>query len=494
VVRFEASNARPSDAKADLVAIAVWEGKVPAGHTSLERSLARLCREDRFRGKAGETLLYHAGDDAPSSRYLVVGMGPESKGGLDSLRVASASVSRRAAALAARAVAVTVPGGTRLRRNPADSLAGAIVEGFLLGGYRFDRYRSRDDAAAQVERVRILTGHHPARKIRAGIRRGEHYAEATNFARNLVTEPPSRMTPLEMASIARAEARRTGLQCKVMRRAELERRNMGGLLGVARGSVEEPCFIHLTYRPKGRVRRKVALVGKGITFDSGGLSLKTASGMETMKMDMAGAAAVLAVMRTLGSLRIPLQVDGLMAMTENLPSGSAQKPGDVLRTFSGKTVEVTNTDAEGRLVLADALAYAVRMGPDQIIDLATLTGACVVALGPAAAGILGTDQKLVDALLIAAGRAGERAWQLPLFDEYLEMMRSPVADLKNSGPRWGGALTAALFLREFVDPKIPWAHLDIAGPAFLDRPHSVFPKGATGAGVRTLLHHLEAQP
>ncbi len=439
-------------------------------------------------------LLYHAPPGAPASRYLVVGLGREERGDLDALRVAASAAARRAASLGCRSLALEMPDGGPLEGEDPARVGQALAEGVLLGTFRFGRYRTGSEGAAgaRLGTVQALAGGRPTRRVREGLRRGELFAEATNFARVLVDEPASEINPLRMAAIARAEARRVGLECRVLRLPEMRRRGMGALLGVAQGSAQEPCLIHLRYRPRGRSRRRVALVGKGITFDSGGLSLKSAHSMETMKCDMAGSAAVLAVLRALPAMKLPLQVDGVMAMSENLPSGTAQRPGDVVRTMSGKTVEVVNTDAEGRLVLADALAFAAELKPDQLIDIATLTGSVVVALGPLASGVMGTDPPLVEALLDAAKATGEKMWPLPLYDEYLDMLKSPIADIKNSGERWGGALTAALFLREFVKPGIAWAHLDIAGPAFLDKPRAYFRRGATGAGVRTLLHHLEA--
>jgi leucyl aminopeptidase len=265
---------------------------------------------------------------------------------------------------------------------------------------------------------------------------------------------------------------------------------MGAFLGVAAGSEQPPKFIHLTYAPSGKRRRKVAIIGKGITFDSGGLDLKSAEGMLRMKDDMSGAAAVLAVMRALPALKPPFEVHGLIAATENMPSGSAIRPGDVLRAMNGTTIEVGNTDAEGRLTLADAICYAgEKIGADEVIDMATLTGACVVALGPLCSGLMASDQRLADRLLAAARAAGERVWQLPLIDEYKEQFKSDVADLNNTGGRNGGAITAGLFLREFAG-RIPWAHLDIAGPAFIDKDAPLGPKGATGVAVRTILTYL----
>jgi leucyl aminopeptidase len=277
---------------------------------------------------------------------------------------------------------------------------------------------------------------------------------------------------------------------KVLDRAECEELGMGAFLGVAAGSQQPPKFIHLTYQPGQRTRRRIAVIGKGITFDAGGLDLKTAEGMLRMKDDMSGAAAVLGIMRALPRLKPRVEVHGLIAATENMPSGTALRPGDVLRAMNGTTIEIGNTDAEGRLTLADALAYAAKhVEPDEAIDMATLTGACVVALGPLCSGLFANDQRLADRLLAAAEAAGERLWQLPLIDEYQEQLRSEVADLNNVGQRGGGAITAALFLREFAG-DMKWAHVDIAGAAFTEKELPLAPKGGTGVAVRTLLAYL----
>jgi leucyl aminopeptidase len=290
--------------------------------------------------------------------------------------------------------------------------------------------------------------------------------------------------------VATEIAKATGLGVRVLEQAECKKLGMGAFLGVAAGSEQPPKFIHLTYTPSGRRRRTVAVIGKGITFDSGGLDLKSAEGMLRMKDDMSGAAAVLGIMRALPALKPPVEVHGLIAATENMPSGAAIRPGDILRAMNGTTIEIGNTDAEGRLTLADAISYAVqKVKADEVVDMATLTGACVVALGPLCSGLFANDQGLADRLLAAAEAAGERVWQLPLIDDYREHLKSDVADLNNVGPRGGGAITAGLFLKEFAGDT-SWAHLDIAGPAFLEKDTPLAPKGGTGCAVRTILTYL----
>jgi leucyl aminopeptidase len=341
----------------------------------------------------------------------------------------------------------------------------------------------------------VATGKAPGKQVAAGLSYGGRVAAAVSLARDLVNEPPGVLTPERMAEIALAEGKQAGLEVNVFTPPALRQMGMGGILGVAQGSHQEPRMIELRYRPKGTPKQRLALLGKGLTFDSGGLSIKTSEGMETMKCDMAGSAAVLATLCALPELGCSAEVTGLLGMAENMPGGAAIRPGDVLHIMNGKTVEVRNTDAEGRLVLADLLSYASKIEKlDAAVDLATLTGACVVALGPMAAGILSNDRALADRILGAASEAGEALWPLPLYAEYREHIKSDIADIKNTGIRWGGAITAALFLQEFVRPGLSWAHLDIAGPAFGEKDYSYLPRGGSGYGVRTLLRWLAGAP
>ncbi|HVC64665.1 MAG TPA: leucyl aminopeptidase, partial [Candidatus Dormibacteraeota bacterium] len=324
-----------------------------------------------------------------------------------------------------------------------------------------------------------------------GMRAGEIWAAAVCLARDLVNEPANVVTPAYLAGRAQEIARAGHLGLKVLEREDCAKLGMGAYVGVAQGSEEPPKFIHLTYTPAGRARRRVAIIGKGITFDSGGLDLKSADGMLRMKDDMAGAAAVLGLFQALGRLKPPVEVHGLIAATENMPSGTAQRPGDIVRAMNGLTIEIGNTDAEGRLTLADALAYAVEhIKPDEMIDMATLTGAVVIALGQGVSGMMASDDGLASRVLAAADGAGERMWRLPLHDEYKDGLKSDVADLNNiSSQRGAGAIVAGLFMREFT-AGVPWLHLDIAGTAFTERDLALGPKGATGVGVRTLLTYL----
>jgi leucyl aminopeptidase len=482
------------EADALVVGLHAEEPKLREAVARLDRAvggqLTEVLAAERFQGKPGQLTYVHTGGRLPARRLLVVGLGKRADVTLETVRRAASAGLRRARELGARVVAIETLGD----RLPARARAHAVTEGAILGTYTFDRYK-REKVDRRVEELRVVeVDARRRREATAGARTGEIFAEATCFARDLVNSPANDVHPTFLAKVAGDLAREARLGVKVLDRAECEKLGMGAFLGVAAGSEQPPKFIHLTYAPPGRRRRRVAMIGKGITFDSGGLDLKTAESMLRMKDDMSGAAAVLAIMRALPTLKAAVEVHGLIAATENMPSGSAIRPGDVLRAMNGTTIEVGNTDAEGRLTLADAICYAGdKIGADEIIDMATLTGACVVALGPLCSGLFANDQPLADRLLAAAEQAGERVWQLPLIDEYREHLKSDVADLNNVGPRGGGAITAGLFLKEFAGER-PWAHLDIAGPAFVEKDMPLGPKGATGAAVRTILTYLTAEP
>jgi leucyl aminopeptidase len=483
-----------AEVKADALIVGL-----PAGNGALPPRLAALDRKadgqvkavldaERFKGKAGQVTHLHTAGRLPVARLIVVGLGGDRDATPETVRRAAATGVRRARDLGARDVAIDLLGEQGSPRQRAH----AVVEGGILGTYVFDRYKKEKSDKA-VESLRVLAvGARALRDATEGARRGEVFARATWFARDLVNAPANDVHPTHLAEVAAQVAREAGLRATILDRAECETLGMGAFLAVAAGSLQPPQFIHLTYVPKGKARRRVAVIGKGITFDAGGLDLKTAEGMLRMKDDMSGAAAVLGVMRALPDLAPTVEVHGLIAATENMPSGSAFRPGDVLRAMNGTTIEVGNTDAEGRLTLADAICYAnAKVQPTEIVDLATLTGACVIALGPLCSGLFASHQGLADRLLRAAEQAGERLWQLPLIDEYRDNLKSEVADLNNVGPRGGGAITAGLFLKEFAG-STPWAHVDIAGPAFSEKDLPLAPKGATGVAVRTLLTYLTA--
>jgi leucyl aminopeptidase len=492
-------SARPAvEAPGDALVLECYGGGDPTGpeirrvDVALGGLVALALRDQRFEGRASETVDVHTGGRLPAKRIVVVGLGPRANCTAEVLRRAASAAVRRTRDLGAASVAMPVLGA----RAPGLTLAAraqATAEGVRLGLYRFDRYKEKRNGDRAVSAVTVLVPQARDRApAREGLRRAELFAAATCLARDLINEPANSVTASALAEAAKSIAREPRLRLRVLDRAACERMGMGAFLGVNRGSVEPPQFIHLTYAPRRGARRRVALVGKGITFDSGGLDLKTFEGMSTMKCDMSGAAAVLGTLQALPGLRPPVEVHGIIAATDNMPSGSATKPGDVLRAMNGKTIEVNNTDAEGRLTLADAIAYARReVKPHEIVDIATLTGACSIALGSLCAGAMSNDPALERRVLAAGERAGERLWPLPLIDEYREGLRSEVADLRNTGPRPGGAITAGLFIREFAGDT-PWVHLDIAGAAFTDKDLPYAPKGGVGFGTRTLIEYVLA--
>jgi leucyl aminopeptidase len=364
------------------------------------------------------------------------------------------------------------------------------AEGALLGSYRFDKYLTEDRPARPATTAFLLRppGVVDAADGERAFARARTTARAVSRARDLVNEPAGTMTPTELANCAAGWARDAGLTVEILDRAGCAALGMGLFLAVAQGSTQEPRFVHLAWTPPG-AKRRIVLVGKGITFDSGGLSLKTNEGMLDMKTDMAGAAAVLAAAAAAGEEKLAVEVHALAACTENMPSGNAYKLGDVIRSLDGKTVEINNTDAEGRLTLADALSFGLRFKPDAVVDFATLTGACMVALGPHTAGVMSNNDGLANDLLAAAQRAGEDMWRLPLPPRLFEQLKSEIADFKNTGERWGGALTAGLFLQEFVR-DVPWVHVDIAGPSSASKEHGHIGKGGTGFAAAAIIEFL----
>ena len=436
-----------------------------------------------FKAKLHSTCLIHHPAGLEAERLLLLGAGKEGEFNLSRLRELAGTTVRSAKSAACKDAALVARSQARLAQ-----VAQVCTEGSLYGNYEADLYKTREKESREIDRFLLLDEQgRPAGEIRDGIRRGMIIGNATNLARTLANEPSNVLTPTTLTEKAWAAGTEAGLEVEVIEREEMERLGMNALLAVARGSEEPPKLIVL--RIKGQKQKKgaplYALLGKGVTFDSGGISIKPSDKMEEMKADMAGAAAVLGAMVALGQLRPRRQVIGLIPAVENLPSGKAAKPGDVVKSLLGKTVEIINTDAEGRLILADAIAYARSLGATHLIDIATLTGACVIALGMVNAGMMGTDQRTIDWMRRNADFTGEKLWQLPLDEEYRKAIRSEIADMKNVGNRWAGAITAAKFLQEFTE-DVPWVHLDIAG-VDLDhdgRPFAV--KGATGFGVRTL--------
>ncbi len=441
--------------------------------------LAEAYRSGEFTGKACETLFLHRPPNMRAKRLVLVGGGKRERfGGLE-LRRAAGALAR-----ALRARSITAPA---LALEGEAAQVRAAAEGLILGDYEPDRYKTEKKNGKPLEKATLLVPSLEA-ALEAALERARIVAETQNWVRDLVAEPANRMTPTLLAERAREMASEFGLECDVLDSGRMSQLGMGALLGVAQGSSEPPALILLRYRPPaaGDSVVHLGLLGKAVTFDSGGISIKPSENMDKMKYDMAGGAAVLGAMRVFAQLKPAIPVTAVIPAVENMPGGRAQRPGDVVRTLSGKTIEVLNTDAEGRLILADALTYAKRVGCTHLVDAATLTGAIVVALGHVNAGAFGSDQVLLDRVLAAARVAGEKLWPMPLDEEYKETLQSVVADLPNIGNRWGGAITAAMFLKEFADP-LPWVHLDIAGTAWLEEAKPYMAKGPTGTPMRTLV-------
>jgi leucyl aminopeptidase len=471
--------------RADLLVIAsgLLHEKVPDSLLGLDQAaggaLHRVVASGDFTGDRDQaTVLYLA---RGPRRVLLLGLGNHAHITRAAIRTAAAVGARRAIGMGARAVAFHVTQETH-SGVPSEALGQVATEGAFQGAWRFSELKAVRDGKAPVESFDIIVAREHRPDVERGRARGHAVGIGQRLARNLQMLPGNICTPEYLTTIARELARAYRFKVTVLGRAQIEKEGMGALLSVAQGSTVEPRFLILEYRGAGR-DAPVCLVGKGITFDSGGISLKPAEKMEEMKYDMSGAAAVLGTFEVLGQLKPAVNVVGLIPSTENLPSGSATRPGDVVRSHFGKTIEIVNTDAEGRLILADALSYARRFQPGCVLDAATLTGAVVIGLGHHAVGLMGNDDRLLDEVRLAGDRAGERCWPLPLWDEYREQIRSDVADVKNSGGRPAGSITAGWFLREFVD-GYPWAHLDIAGTAYIDAERPGLAKGPTGLGVR----------
>lgn len=442
---------------------------------ALDGYLLEHLQEIGFKARVGDVAVVPTFRRLPAKSVAVVGVGNQEP---------AAGEIRRAAAAAARRLSDRSVVASALHDGPEEA-SEASVEGFLLGSYSFTAYKS-DPHPSKLQRVLLLDANERA------LERGRILAEATLLARDLTNEPAATLSPDALGRRAREIADVNGLECRIFDENDLRERGFGGLLGVGAGSQRPPRLIQLRHAPSG-ARRKVVLVGKGITFDSGGLSLKDAKGMEQMKTDKAGAAAVIGALSAIARLGPPIEVIGLVAASENMPSGDALKPGDVIRHYGGRTSEVLNTDAEGRLVLADALAFACEQDPDAIVDAATLTGSIIIALGTKTTGLFSNDERLGEELRAAADAAGERVWPMPLFEDYRSELDSEVADIKNIGTRYGGSIFGALFLKEFVREGIPWAHLDIAGTARSDSDRDVVSKGGTGVAARTLVKWVEAR-
>jgi len=451
--------------------------------------LSRSRRDGEFDGAAGQTLLLHCAGEIGPDRVLLVGLGKPGPADGETARRAAGRAVRLLREKKISRLAVHLPSFDPIRRRP--EIEQAVIEGLLLGAYGFERYLGKNGKRpGPMREALLLAGSHSELAATGELAaKAEAICAGVRLARDLVNLPGNAKAPADLAHQAEQLAGEDHLACTVFDRKRLEKEGFGALLGVAQGSSREPRLITLEYRGADSGEKPVVLVGKGVVFDAGGISLKPAEKMDEMKMDMAGAAAVLGTLRAAARLKLPVNLVGIVPAVENLPSGTAYRPGDILTSLSGKTIEVLNTDAEGRLILADALTWAGRFEPAAIIDLATLTGACIIALGHHASAVLGNNQGLVRQLLTAGERSGERLWQLPLWDDYRQQLKSKVADLKNIGGRAAGTITAAAFLGAFVE-KQRWAHIDIAGTAWKDQEEDYRSFGGTGVGVRLLIDFL----
>ena len=452
------------------------------------KSLQKLLHDSGFKGRSDETITVLS--DAPR-KVTLIGVGEKDKLTLRALRCAIYAIGKTAKKQRDRSIAVAVPYEVP-DLDAADSTR-VLADLLAQADYKYDTYittKKDEDGRGPISATLIPPGDLDARRMKQIESGSRAIRSGIRTVRDLGNAPANLVTPTHLANRAEEVAKAVGVKCTVYGRKEIERMKMGGLLAVNAGSAQEPRFIVLEYSPK-KAKKHVALVGKGITFDSGGISIKPADRMEEMKFDMCGAAAVIGTIEAAAQLDLPVKITGAIPSTDNLPSGSAYKPGDIITMMSGKTVEIVNTDAEGRMILGDALHYASQLKPDHLIDYATLTGACVVALASEAAGLFSNDDELARKLIECGERVGERLWRMPVWDDYKELIRSEWADMKNSGGRWGGAITAAMFLKEFVDCP-SWAHLDIAGTAYAEHETSREARGATGAGVRVTVAFLES--
>jgi len=477
----------------DAIVVNFFEGmERPEGDTAtldeaLGGAISQLIGQGEIKGKLNQITIIHSLGKLPATRVVVAGLGKQQELSQGKVRGTMAETCRLLRQKGVASIA-TIAQGAGIAGITMEGAAQAITEGALLGVYSFRKHLTKEPEHGEIKQLTIVDADKSKiPSLEQGCHKGKILAEATNLARDMVNEPANYMTPSHMAEIAAKLAETYGLELTVLDREQIQELGMGALLGVAQGSQQTPKFIVLHYKGGDSKTTDMALIGKGITFDSGGISIKPSEKMGEMKGDMAGGAAVMAAISAVAQLKPKVNVMALIPATENLPGGSALKPGDILTAMNGKTIEIISTDAEGRLILSDALGYANKNGAKLIVDVATLTGACMVALGDVCTGAFGNNQELVDKVIAAGAEAGELIWQMPMFEEYKEQNKSDVADIKNTGGRYGGAITAAQFLAEFVDDT-PWVHLDIAGTSMSDKERNFLVKGATGVPVRTLVY------
>ena len=483
-----------ADAESQAIILALFEDSKKLTGVALEIDkisgglISDLIGSGDFAGKPSQISVVYTRGSLPAKRIALVGLGKHQECNLEKLRGAYASVMRHLRGLGVKEAATAI--NVNLLPGKKDQIVQAVAEGALLGLYQYTPYKTvgREDLK-EMDELTVIADAKDFTVIELNVKKARLIADAVCFARDLISAPSNEMTPSILAEKAGELTDRKNISCRVLDKSKMKEMGMNALLAVASGSHEEPKLIVLEYAGGKKKDAPIVLVGKGLTFDSGGISIKPAEKMDEMKTDMSGGAAVIGAIRAAADLQLPLNITGLIPATENLPGGSAYKPGDIIKSYSGKTIEVLNTDAEGRLILADALAYASEFKPEAVIDLATLTGACIIALGDDVIGLLGTDDKLKKEINSAAQTTGELVWELPLWEQYHEQIKSDIADYKNTGGRPAGTITAAAFLSKFVGDH-PWVHLDIAGPAWTTKDKPYIPKGAAGVGVRLLVEFL----
>ena len=476
----------------DVIVISLFENtkKIPSELSSLDKAsggfISNLLQNKDFTGKLNETIMIPTYKKAIPKRILLVGLGKTTELSSDKVRQAAGTATRVIQGKKFKSPSMLLY-KTEYKGISIEDITRSVVEGVLLSLYNFTMYKTlkKEDKAVINNFTLIVQKKDVLAKVKSVAKNTQTVAEAVCFTRDIVNMAGSDATPTFLANKAKEIAKKTGVKCRTLSRPDMKRLGMGGILNVSRGSSQPPKFIILEYNTRKKNNDTIVLIGKGVTFDSGGISLKPGANMDLMKADMAGAAAVLGAFKAISNLKPATHIVGLVPCTENMPSGSALKPGDIIKCMSGKTVEILNTDAEGRLILADAIAYAKRYKPDAVIDLATLTGACVAALGTFTSGMLGNNDKLKERVKHAGEKSHERVWELPLWKEYYELIKSNIADIKNTGGRYAGTITAACFLGEFVE-DFPWVHLDIAGTFLVEKDTPYIRKGATGVGVRLL--------
>ena len=479
------------DVTADVIVVNLFEGvKTPAGVTGVvDKAYKKIItdfviKKEKFEGKYGS--IYELPLINEGKKILIAGLGKQEEFTYTKVRDLSAKIARLCNSYKTVKKVVSILHGAGIAGLDAELCSQMIVEGVISGLYSFDKYKADKKDINLKEFTIVETDKDKFKQAEKGAERGVIVAKNLNMARDLINESSQYLYPETLADFA---VKNSGVKTTVYNKAQIKKMGMNAFLAVGQGSVHEPKFIHMEYKPEKKAKRKIAIVGKGITFDAGGLDLKPASSMLTMRDDMSGAAAVIATMKAISEIKPNVEVHGIIAACENMPSGSAYKPGDVITAKTGRTIEIDNTDAEGRVTLADALAYAEELGVDEIIDIATLTGACMVALGTVASGIMGNREENIASFIETAAIAGERFWQMPMYEEYGETLKSDIADTKNTGGRMGGTSAAGIFLSKFIK-STPWLHLDIAGTAFLDKPNSEGIKNATGVGIRSLIKYI----